>query len=368
MTKVILFSDLHAHPFKPYSKLLPGGINSRLQDSLDCISQIGEYAVNNDIDTVLFGGDLFHERKHVPTQTLNLVHKELCRMAADGINLYMITGNHDQYDAEGVWDSLSVLRDSAIRVWDVGWHNIPVGDKKLAVLAIPYIEDSERLKTVLDREALGRDPSLPSIFFGHLGLNDAMAQNDFIYRNPVELSIKDLHPECFDAGFIGHFHIHQGLGHGFYYIGAPIQHNWADKGQDRGFIVYDIETKEAHRVLLDTPKFVEVDDISFYDSRDDRSKWENNYVRLVAKETWTDEVREATRLSLGMRFFEVVNPEVSIPSAVPRVELDPADSYYEVVTKCINSGIMDSGDLDKDKLIALGHELIREVEGCDSQS
>lgn len=236
MTKVLAFSDLHAHAFQPYSTILPNGRNSRLQDAVDCINQILQYSLQEDIDLVLFCGDLFHTRKHIVTQAFNAVYEALAKFQVFGIPLVMIHGNHDQADREGKHHAIFPFKTFATVVDEPGWYEVQGKEQLYSIFAVPYIEDAEHLRDVMG-STRASTVGCASIFMGHFGLQGAKAGADFVYRNPVEPKTGDLNPGQFDLGLLGHFHIHQKVADKFYYIGAPLQHNWGDSRQIRGFVL-----------------------------------------------------------------------------------------------------------------------------------
>lgn len=364
MPKILAFSDLHAHAFQPYSTILPNGRNSRLQDAVDCINQILQYSLQNDIDLVLFCGDLFHVRKHIVTQAFNAVYEAMAKFQVFSIPLVMIHGNHDQEDRDGVHHAVFPFRTFAEVVDEAGWIEAKGKSGHVYnIFAVPYIEDAEHLRDVIDvQESPGGSTT---IFMGHLGVQGANAGADFIYRNPVEPSKEDLDLPDFDVGLLGHFHIHQELTEsGFYYVGAPLQHNWGDKNQTRGFIVWDTDLKTPYTNLwpvpLQAPRFVEVEigAVTGLDS----GVTDDSFIRVVSTKTMSDDETENMREKMNARHVEVVKPKMPAEEAHEiRLKLDPSSSYEDMIKDYVNSDLVELDGLDEEYLISLGRGLVESV-------
>jgi len=65
----------------------------------------------------------------------------------------------------------------------------------------------------------------------------------------------DVQPEEFGCRvFCGHIHRYEDMGN-LVIIGSPLHRDLEDVGQDKGFLVYDLNADTYDRVLLDYPKF-----------------------------------------------------------------------------------------------------------------
>ena len=57
-----------------------------------------DYAIDSDVDGVLICGDTFKNREPSVTQQREFA-KRIKRLSDDGINVYIIVGNHDVHNA-----------------------------------------------------------------------------------------------------------------------------------------------------------------------------------------------------------------------------------------------------------------------------
>ena len=83
----------------------------------------------------------------------------------------------------------------------------------------------------------------------------------------------DPHSELFDPFdivFCGHIHTHEVIGK-VVVVGSPLQNDQGDKGDKKGFLVYDTETKKLERIFTNYPEFYtkpagepDPDDFNYY--------------------------------------------------------------------------------------------------------
>lgn len=366
MAKIVLFSDVHAHTFSALATVLPNGLNSRLADVVSCIDQIREYAVNIDADLVLFGGDLFHTRKQIPVQALNAAFSAMTMFSVHKIPILMIPGNHDQADREGTEHSLFAFTSFLEVAHTPGWYQMRGKDSsnEYSIMAVPYTENLEHLRDVVQKPA--PPTNQPKIFLGHLGIQGAKVGADFVYTNPNDPTAADLNPEAFDAGFLGHYHMPQSLADAphFQYIGAPLQHNWGDRGQERGFMVYDTDTGDVDHIPLKAPTF------NLLKSREAKKlspgDMKNNFVRIIDSKKWSEDAAEDYRTQVEARSVEIVIPPKKSVDMNQRIDLPTDLAPQDIISRYVSSGHVDVEKLDEDYLVSLGQEIFQEAEAIES--
>jgi len=360
--RIVLFSDLHCHPFQPYATILANGMNSRLADAISCIDQIVAYCAdpNNHVDLVLFGGDLFHVRKNISVAAFNEVYAALSQFAANDIPLVLIHGNHDQASKDGSVNSIKTFHSMAHVIERPGWLELRGrwGDP-YSILGVPYTENIEHLKDIVNIP--NPEPLAPSILLAHLGVQGAKVGADFVYATPYDAKVEDLNCGAFDRVYLGHYHMHQQLASNAWYIGAPLQHNWGDKHQWRGFLVYNTDTKSHEKVDLKSPKFVEIDNTSL---NMDTSLYSDDFVKIVDSSTdsWSKTRIEEERIRLGARSLEIVVREKNSAPFVPRLDISTNTSFKDAMEKYVRSGLSSVEGLDESYLLQIGNEILEEVE------
>jgi DNA repair exonuclease SbcCD nuclease subunit len=333
-------------------------MNSRLADATNCIEQVITYCIKNKVDVALFGGDLFHVRRNINVTAFNAVYRALDGFECHGIPLAMIHGNHDQADRKG--DEHSLLAMSDIVFDKPTWYTIRDrwgNELPLDVLGIPYTENIEHLRDVVNRPCPNK--SHHKIMLGHFGVQGAKVGADFVYINPHDAAVDDLNLGAFDRAYLGHYHLHQKIAPNAWYIGAPLQHNWGDAGQLRGFLAYDTETRSHEFIPLKAPRFV--------CDPDTDADVSDCFVRYTSDRTWSADEIEACRQSIRARSLEIVPPKEHPTDGSENVHDSPPDaSMYDVLERYVKSGIHPTNGLEKEYLLQLGREILEEVENDDT--
>lgn len=290
--KFVCFADLHAHMFTDFAEVDDVTGNSRFTHILRCLDFIKDYTLNNKIEYVLFAGDMFHKRKAVETKVFNFVFNKIKEFSESGLKTIMINGNHDMESNEDFSQhSLEPFKEIPNVVVLDRFTSYTVGNEEAYIFPAPYSKNAEMVKKKIEEYAyttVNEGIERKSILLGHLGVSGAFVGKNS-YAMADAFTIDDLFPHAFAFGVFGHFHKRQFLGDTkhFFYCGAPIQHNFNDEGQEKGFMVIDLETGLAEFVEIPSPKFITITDWKNVD----KSVIENNYVRF---QVTADEVEELT--------------------------------------------------------------------------
>lgn len=255
--KLVAFSDLHAHPHKQGARVLESGVNSRVQDCVDAMDEVFQYAFDHGIKRVLFGGDLFHKRDWMDITAVNLVYEVLWKWSEKGVLMVGIPGNHDQYDKVGKVHSLeSFVADCAWVIEDPEWVRLGKG---VYVFGIPHTHDLKMFKELL-AEGLRRRPKQvkKAVALFHVGVNGAKVGigRKGTFKLTSEVIVHDLCPDEFDLVLLGDYHLPQHVTKNVHYIGAPLQHSWGDQLERRGFLVIDTDDWSIEHIPTSAPKFL----------------------------------------------------------------------------------------------------------------
>lgn len=352
-----------------YATVRADGMNSRLADIIGCLKQILDYCIDHpEIDAVLFGGDLFHTRGRLNVQAFNAVFETMAGFSIRKIPTLLIHGNHDQADREGSVYSIHTLRTVSTVVDQPGWQLMQGRNGgALSVMAVPYTENLAHLRDLVAQPTPHH--RTPKIFLGHLGIQGAKVGADYVYPGPYDAAVGDLNPASFDSVFLGHFHLHQQLAPNAWYIGAPLHHNWGDRHDpERGFLIYDTETRLFERKSLMAPRFFEAETSLFTHllashQNSFPSYTEDGFVRVLDDRIWSEDEKEDFKRRLGARELEVTPLTKAKEISDRRVEITAGMGYPEILQKCIDEGVLqvDPG-LDPDYLVLLGSEILAEVE------
>ena len=107
--RILHFSDLHIG-VENYGRVDPQtGLSTRLLDFLSALDELVEYALAHDVDLVLLAGDAYKGRDPSQTHQREFA-KRLARLAAAGVPVFMLVGNHDLPQAVGRATAVEIFR------------------------------------------------------------------------------------------------------------------------------------------------------------------------------------------------------------------------------------------------------------------
>jgi len=355
--KIVAYSDLHAHPFKN-GYLTEEGRNSRVDDATNVIRQVYTYAKDIDASYVFFGGDLFDKRKSIDVDTYNQVHSVI-NECSELVPTIMIPGNHDQANKSGTIHALQRFNsDMCTIVSEPEWLKL---GEQVGLFAVPYVDDGELIAESV-KKGLSERPKWAKklILMIHYGISGAKV-SDSDYVLPCELELGHLMPNYWDIILSGHYHLGQQIGSNFYYIGSAMQHRWDDAGLDKTFIEFDTNKWRISRVPTVAPKFTVITG----KTRDyDVS---NSFVRLVRDYEIEPKKREALTeklLGRGAISVEYRLESKKVEDTDERISFSEEGGPVSIIGEYIKSDIVELGELDQDKLLSVGKELLLKVQNA----
>jgi exonuclease SbcD len=260
---IVHVSDLHLD-YKRYGKVNPlTGINSAWESSYSCWMHSCKWAIENEADCFIFGGDGFANGRPSPEAT---------EMMADGFRLLasaripsvVIRGNHELISLPAshrdinyrfadipfvtVVDTPRVLHmDSGLEIVCVPWpkrhqvlSDIPTED--LTPTEINHMVGqltTDRIEEM--SEEIGR--GFPSLLAGHFTASGATLGTDrrgseilvhAVFEEPV-VSLESLIDGPWQHVALGHIHKNQKLASGIYYVGSPNRVDFSEENDRKGF-------------------------------------------------------------------------------------------------------------------------------------
>lgn len=307
--KVLIFSDIHIDAHKKS--------NDRLDDCLAVLEWIFKTAVERNIKTLIFSGDLYHDRQRINVLAYQKTFEVFLKyFASSDMEVYLLLGNHDLWFYER-WDVSSVMPLKAIR----GVHvvnepcllqvlNRPVG-------FLPYTHDPA---ADLAKLPLGPHHRAPSVLFGHVAIDGAILNS--LHNTHSEVCIEHdgemtkVSTEIFhqwDRVFLGHYHAAQQLTDKIEYVGSPLELSFGEAFQEKHIIIYDLDTDEKEYVVNDfSPKHLIIRDKDV-----DKFDLNKNFVKIIVDEIIGSDIVEM-RSELSSK-FDIGSLEIK---AVPKIEED----------------------------------------------
>ena len=187
------------------------------------------------IDTVLDLGDTFDNRRNLDLWAAQWsTDNYFSRLKDMGVTVHSLVGNHTAYfkDTNKVNTLESVLGEyDNIKIYDKATE-VMIGG--LPILFIPWInsENSDETYALIEKSEC-------PIAMGHLELNGFEAHRGYIMDHGHATSPY----KKFDKVFSGHYH-QKSTRENITYLGNPYQIYWNDYNQNRGFHIFDTNTKK----------------------------------------------------------------------------------------------------------------------------
>jgi exonuclease SbcD len=266
--RILHFADLHLG-VENYGRIDPQtGLSSRLGDFLSAFDEVVNYALNENIDLVLFCGDAYKSREPSQTHQREFARR-IWKLASNDIPVFLLIGNHDLPNAIGRATSIEIFQTLAIPNVTVanrpGTHRIDTKAGPLQVVALPWArrsallsreetknltldEINERLEQILTErimmEVESLDPTLPAILAAHVFVHGAQtgSERSMIMGHDYMLLHSSVANPVFDYVALGHIHKSQVLGEKppVVYAGSLERIDFSEEEDKKGFYVVDI--------------------------------------------------------------------------------------------------------------------------------
>ena len=269
--RVLHFADLHLG-VENYGHIdAATGLSSRLNDILSTFDRVIDYALNNDIDLVLFCGDAYKSREPSQTQQREFARR-INRLSSNGIPIFLLIGNHDLPNAVGratsteIFDTLAVKNVYVPSKPDI--YPIPTKHGVIQIVSLPWLrrsallskEDTKNLNfeqlnehmqqsltDIINMFAAKLDATLPSILAAHIWVVGATLGTEKMMTIGQEhtLLLSNVANPAFDYIALGHIHKQQVLQANppVVYSGSTARLDFGDEDGEKGFYVIDIESE-----------------------------------------------------------------------------------------------------------------------------
>jgi len=191
------------------------------------------YIKEHDIKTIIHAGDLMDRRKFVNFNILNQIRTRFMdRLRDENIEMHCILGNHDVYYRNtNKVNSIRELFEDDLKLYE---EPQVVNFDGLDIALLPWV-----CKDNYD-ESIGfiKNAAAP-ILVGHLELQGYDVMRGVKYDGGMDPKLF----ERYEQVYTGHFHCRQEQGN-IYYLGTQYQITFADLHEQKGFHIFDTDTRE----------------------------------------------------------------------------------------------------------------------------
>lgn len=274
--RILHLADLHIG-MENYGRLDPAtGLNGRVMDFLRRLSEVIDYALDNDVDLTLFAGDAYKTREPNSTYRREFARR-IKRLADAGIPVVLLVGNHDLPAQERRASSVEIFRTLDVpNVLVAGrdrLHRLTTRrGEPIQVASVPYpirqrllANEEHKSNTIAELDALVQrlvteniqalaaqvDPSIPAVLIGHFSVSDAEfgSERTVMLGRDVVVLKSVLTDPAWDYVALGHIHRHQELNAGqqppIVYCGSLERIDFGEEKEPKGFVIVDVRRGHA---------------------------------------------------------------------------------------------------------------------------
>lgn len=225
MYKTVILADIH---LLDNDSLVPktdeSGRNLRTKDKIKYIKKAIYFAINNNVDSFIIAGDLFHHNR--PSNRLRAISMRLLsKLINKNIKVYLIPGNHDMSSAYYNLHSETYLNNNLI------------------------LANNETIKatSIINLHLLGwgnqnqLNPNKNTILISHLQIKGADFGNERLAEEGLEKTNKDI--KGYKKVYLGHIHKRQSK-ENYTYVGALCKNNFNEINNPSGFLYLKIKNNK----------------------------------------------------------------------------------------------------------------------------
>ena len=250
------------------------GLNSRVVDFLRRLSQAIDLAIEQEVDVCIFAGDAYKNQRPNPTFQREFARR-IKRLAAEGVPVILLVGNHDMATADRAASSLEIfgiLDVPGVIVADRDEvHQITCRrGQPLQVATVPYPQRSRLISREqyqnmtmddLDKEItrlladtfadlaaeVKEKPDVPAVLATHLSVSEAKqgSEQSVMIGRDVTILKSLLADPAWDYVALGHIHKHQELNNGQHppivYSGSLERIDFGEESERKGFVMAHLE-------------------------------------------------------------------------------------------------------------------------------
>jgi DNA repair exonuclease SbcCD nuclease subunit len=247
--KVAAIGDAHlGRSYLPYT--LDGGVNQREWDFERSFEAAVDLALAQEPDLVVWLGDIFdHPAPHY--RSYRVAQRALARMREHGVEVVVISGNHDTPRLPGRGSPYSALADTfpefhfAHRL-QYERFEVSTGAGTVVVHAVPQTLNAEDALVALGEARAGRSSQHVNLLLTHPRLKQLEPRHADI--NEIELDLGALQS---DLVLLGHYHFHTEVSERIWYAGSTDTFSFADDpDKPKGVVLVDTDRGTCRHLPL----------------------------------------------------------------------------------------------------------------------
>lgn len=313
------------------------------------------YLEEHGIKTIFHLGDIVERRKYINFLSCRHLNKFVKTCSDKSIELNVIIGNHDAFlkNSNDINSMNELFTDSK---YNVNYYSEAqtVNVNGLDIALLPWINSGNYQSSM---EFIKETSA--QIAFGHLEVAGFAMYKGSTNDHGFDRKIFDK----FDMVMTGHFHHRSSDGH-IFYLGAPYEITWSDWSDERGFHIFDTETRELtyiknpfsifHKIIYNETENPDI-------HKQDFSFVENCYVKVVVQDKVSDKsfgLFQEKLESYNPIKLQIIEDSVNIEFNGEELSLDTEDTISIIKKEIETMEVSVSKDLLKGMLTSIWQEAI----------
>ena len=254
--KIVHLADLHLG-YRSYNKLDENGFNLRELDVIEAFRE--SLRLINDIkpDLIIIAGDVFHKPRPSNLTLFQTIHRFHVFRNHCKAPIVIVSGNHESVKSLESGNVLSILEKTIENLFVIDGTIKELEFKELQTLfvGVPY----NALPELKNKNLIPDKNYKYNVLSMHCSY-DSVKCPELSKHSTEELVDSDkINGSEWDYVALGHYHKHTELEKNIYYSGAierTSSNVWQEAKDPKGFIEYNLETKEIKFHKLQTPRQV----------------------------------------------------------------------------------------------------------------
>lgn len=376
--KILHTADFHINSIQSGRWDPSTGLPVRMMDFLKSLDKIIDIAIEEEVDLFLFAGDAYKDRNPTPRHQAEFASRIL-RLEDAEIQTFLLIGNHDMSSSShtnALMEFITWQPNFIQVVGDIYLHKSEAFD----MVCLPWIHKSQLVigKVIQQLEELieKMNPDTPNIFLGHCSVVGAQFSSERLVMlgEDLMLPLKLLTESGFDYVALGHIHKHQVLvdvenAIPVVYPGSIERVDWGEAGEDKGFMMVDINEKGGATV-----EFIKLDTRPMIDCSIELKNKDEIYkdiqtdlvnkdpfdcmirIKLQYPENWAGLINNQKIENMFPDAFSVHIVHDPIREGRTRLDLDQDIAAY-TPQELLQMWLEEKGIEDQDELLILAKEL-----------
>jgi len=295
------------------------------------------YLEKHGIETIIHLGDIVDRRKYINFVVLNRFKDRFIKPVVErGIDLHVIIGNHDvPFRNTNEINSMKELFADDFANINSYWKPTTKNFDGCDICFMPWINRSN-----FDESMDELNQTKAQVVFGHFEISGYQVMRGVKHDHGLSPNVFSR----FDLVCSGHFH-HRHAKNNISYLGTPYEIFWSDYNDDRGFHVFDTDTRELefirnpyrifHKIVYNDEEksLEEVTDIDF-------SKYTDTYIKVIVQQKTNpyafdlllDRLYKADPLNVS-----IVDDHKHLDKQPDEEILNEAEDTFSILTKYVDN-------------------------------